>query len=213
MAFLPRHGKSHSIAPHRINYRANIAALKEMGVEYILATASTGTCTYEYRPRELVVVDDCIDFTYRRINTFFDEEGVRHLNMEKPYCSSLRQRLIQLMKERGKPFKESGVYVCTEGPRFESPAEVRMFRQMGGHVVGMTGLPEAVLARELGMCYAAVAIPVNWCTGMGDEELDIDVMHEALAEGRRETIDIFLSVFQEKALNRGQCNCMDSFIM
>jgi 5'-methylthioadenosine phosphorylase len=163
--FLARHGKRHNTPPHMINYRANLWALKELGVKFVYATAAVGSCNLNYKPGDIVVFNDFLDFTKLRPVTFYDgKEGVIHASMADPYCQNLRKLFSTAAKEEGVKVAGEGVYVCTEGPRFETPAEIRMYQKIGGDVVGMTNVPEVVLAKELEMCYAAAGIITNWCT-------------------------------------------------
>ncbi|ACX52098.1 methylthioadenosine phosphorylase [Ammonifex degensii KC4] len=173
VAFLPRHGTAHSVPPHRINYRANIAGLKKLGVRFILATAAVGSLNPQLKPGEFVVVDQFLDFTKRRESTFFDggPEGVVHVDFTQPYCPELRELLVRAARTLRLPVHDKGTYVCTEGPRFETPAEIKMFQHLGGDLVGMTGVPEVVLAREAEICYAAVALVTNFAAGIAPYRL------------------------------------------
>src|SRR5690606_29757669 len=173
VAFMPRHGKGHSIPPHRINYRANIWGLKMLGVEVILATAAVGSINPEMKPGNFVIVDQFLDFTKGRTSTFFDDgsQGVVHVDVTEPYCPAVREVLIETGRELGLRLHDRGTYVCVEGPRFETAAEIRAFRILGGDVVGMTSVPEAVLAREAGICYAAMAMVTNMGAGMEERPL------------------------------------------
>jgi 5'-methylthioadenosine phosphorylase len=165
-AFLPRHGEGHALAPHRVNYRANIMALKVMGVERIIGVCSVGSLSKKIKPGDFVLVDQFLDFTKSRPLTFFEEDGhVVHADVTEPYCPEMRA-CISATPFKGKLHKK-GTYVCAEGPRFETAAEIRMFAAIGGDVVGMTGVPECVLARELGMCYACIAVVTNYAAGIG----------------------------------------------
>jgi len=164
-AFLPRHGIHHSIPPHVVNYRANIYALHKIGVEQIVATNAVGAINPDFKPGDLVVPHDLIDFTKVRPSTFYDVSPVTHVDLSQPYCPTIRSTLINSAKKYGKSW-ERAVLVCTEGPRFETPAEIKMFRQLGCDVVGMCGSPEAVLARELEMCYATICFITNMAAGM-----------------------------------------------
>ncbi|MFA6694033.1 MAG: MTAP family purine nucleoside phosphorylase, partial [Bacillota bacterium] len=146
--FLPRHGKGHSIPPHLINYRANIAAFKELGVERILATSAVGSLRADLSPGTFVVLNQFLDFTKRRA-LLFDETSVKHIDFTEPYCKKINTVLRQELKNLGIK-NEEGCYVCTEGPRYETPAEVKMFSLLGGDVVGMTNVPEVTLAKEAG---------------------------------------------------------------
>jgi len=167
VVFLPRHGEKHTIPPHRINYRANIWALHSMGVERILASNAVGAVNPAIRPDDLVIPSDFIDFTRLRATTFYDEAPVTHVDVSNVYCPELRRILSEITKQEGVKVHGEGIYLCTEGPRYESPAEIRMSRNWGCDVVGMTGLPEAVLAHELGMCYASLCYVTNMAAGMG----------------------------------------------
>jgi len=166
VAFLPRHGIHHSFPPHKVNYRANLYALHGMGVKRIIATNAVGAINLVFKPGDLVVPHDLIDFTKLRGLTFYDEAPVTHIDMSQPYCPELRGVLIDSMKKSGGRGWERGVLVCTEGPRYETPAEIMMFRLLGCDVVGMTGVPEAVLARELEVCYATLCFVSNMAAGI-----------------------------------------------
>ncbi|NLW45064.1 MAG: S-methyl-5'-thioadenosine phosphorylase [Syntrophomonadaceae bacterium] len=173
VAFMPRHGGDHSVPPHRINYRANIAALHRLGTKRIIATAAVGSLNPEFKPGSIVIVDQFIDFTKSRISTFYegDERGVIHTDVTEPYCPELRKVLYEVASSMGTDVFDRGTYVCTEGPRFETAAEIRMYKILGGDVVGMTSVPEAVLARELGICYATVAMVTNFAAGISPNKL------------------------------------------
>jgi 5'-methylthioadenosine phosphorylase len=166
VAFLPRHGPCHSVAPHRINYRANIYALHKLGVIRILATNAVGAINRDFIPGELVVPHDFIDFTKTRSATFYDRAPVTHIDVSEPYCPEMRQHLTNAAKKVGLRVRDKGVMVCTEGPRLETPAEIEMFRHLGCDVVGMTGYPEVVLARELEICYASACYVSNMAAGI-----------------------------------------------
>ena len=168
IAFIPRHGNKHSIAPHLINYRANIWAMKKIGVSNILATAAVGSLHLPMKLGDFVLVDQFIDVTKNRITTFHEggARGVVHVDLTHPYCSSLRDKLLLVAQQNGLAIHGQGTYVCTEGPRFETPAEIAMFGKFGGHLVGMTNVPEVVLAREAEMCYATIAMVTNFAAGI-----------------------------------------------
>ena len=166
VAFLPRHGIHHSLPPHKVNYRANIHALHDIGVKRIIATNAVGAINLDFEPGDLVVPHDLIDFTKLRRLTFYDETPVTHIDVSQPYCPEVRVALIDSIKKSGGRGWDRGVLVCTEGPRYETPAEIEMFRLLGCDVVGMTGVPEAVLARELEMCYATLCFVSNMAAGI-----------------------------------------------
>ena len=184
IAFIPRHGGDHSLAPHRINYRANMKALHQLGVQAIIATAAVGSMNIDLQPGHFVLCDQFLDFTKNRINTFFEGgvEGVRHCDMTEPYCTALRAALAHVGAEKNLSLHSSGCYVCCEGPRFETAAEIRMYRQLGGDVAGMTGVPEVCLARELGMCYANVSIVTNMAAGISLGQLTHDEVIAAMQQ-------------------------------
>ncbi len=178
--FLARHGGDHLLPPHRINYRANIAALKKLGVTAVIATAAVGTMRQNMPPGEMVVIDQFIDFTKQRPLTFYDglDGPVTHIDFTEPYCPEVRKTIISSAKAVNQNVVDGGCYVCTEGPRFETPAEIRMFEQWGGDLVGMTNVPEVVLAREAGLCYATIALPTNYAAGISANPLT----HEEVLE-------------------------------
>ena len=168
IAFLPRHGKGHSIPPHSINYRAHIAALHSLGMQRILAINAVGSLSYDLPPGSLVLINDFLDFTYGREHTYFTggEAGVGHISMCEPYCKEWQEEILRAAQNTGAKLATGGVYVATQGPRFESPAEIKMFAMLGGTVVGMTGVPEVCLAAEKGLCYGAVSVVTNLGSGM-----------------------------------------------
>ena len=170
LVFLTRHGTNHSIPPHKINYRANIKALEMLGVKRIIANYAVGGIHPEITPLRAAVVGDFLDFTSGRESTFFDGDsasgGVQHVEMSQPYCAVMSHKLVELAPTFELDLFSGAVYAAANGPRFESPAEIRMMERLGGDVVGMTGVPEVVLARELGMCFAAVALSINWAAGL-----------------------------------------------
>ncbi len=186
VAFLPRHGVGRRLAPHQIPYQANIAALHSLGCTHILATNAVGAIREDIEPGHLVVPDQFLDFTTHRPLSLAEgrDEEVPHIDVTNPYCDYLRRLIAEQAWEMGLVIHQDVVYVCTEGPRFETPAEIRMFAQLGGEVVGMTGVPEVVLAREAGLCYASVGIATNYAAGLADEALSADEVCELMAEVR-----------------------------
>jgi len=170
VAFLARHGEDHSVPPHLVNYRANIWGLKMLGVKDILATAAVGSLNTQMEPKKFVFVDQFLDFTKCRPHTLV-KKGVVHLDMSEPYCPELRKILVDAAQKMGLQHHSAGTYVCTEGPRFETPAEIRMYKKFGGDVAGMTGVPEVVMAREAGMCYASIAMVTNFAAGISQQQL------------------------------------------
>lgn len=181
VAFMPRHAKGHEYPPHMINYRANIYAMKKIGVERIVATNAVGSLDLTVKPGDFLVPHDFLDFTKMRAFTYYDTKTV-HIDITEPYCHNLRDYLISSGE-----VVEKGVYVCTEGPRFETAAEITMFKQLGGSVVGMTGIPEAILARELEMCYASICMVSNYAASISPTKLTIDEVFQVV-EGKKENL-------------------------
>jgi 5'-methylthioadenosine phosphorylase len=166
VAFLPRHGLHHSIPPHRVNYRANVYALHKLGAKRIIATNAVGAINRRFEVGGLVVPHDFVDFTKLRQPTYYDDAPVTHIDVSQPYCPEVRSVLIEIARKLGIKVPAKAVLVCTEGPRYETPAEIEIFRRLGCDVVGMTGVPEAVLARELEMCYATLCFITNMAAGI-----------------------------------------------
>ncbi len=162
---VPRHGPGHRSPPQAINYRANIAALEQLGVTDVIATSAVGSMSRKFRVGEAGLVEQFLDFTKNRVTTFFEKEVV-HTDMTYPYSRRLNRVLSSAAERVGIVLSQHLVYVCAEGPRFETAAEIRMYKMLGGDVVGMTGVPEVVLANELKLEYASVVIATNWAAGM-----------------------------------------------
>ncbi len=171
--FLARHGSGHSVPPHRINYRANIWGLKMLEVTEVISTSAVGSLNKEMPPGEMVLLDQFIDFTKDRVYTFYDggPAGVVHVDYTQPYCPRVREVLLAAAEAEGIKLGARGTYVCTEGPRYETPAEIKAYGILGGDLVGMTNVPEVVLAREAGLCYASVAMVTNWAAGISPHPL------------------------------------------
>lgn len=209
VAFLPRHGAKHSVPPHRINYRANIWGLKKLGVQRIIATTAVGSLNLEMRPGDFVFIDQFMDFTKGgRPLTFFEggEEGVVHTDVTEPYCPEIRQTMIQAAARLGLPHHNRGTYVCTEGPRFETAAEIRAFRQLGGDLVGMTNVPEVVLAREAGICYGTVSMVTNYGAGISPQPLTHEEVLEVMAANAENLIALAMLCLEQMPAERG-CHC------
>ncbi|WP_129136319.1 S-methyl-5'-thioinosine phosphorylase [Luteimonas sp. YGD11-2] len=172
VAFLARHGEGHSVPPHRINYRANLAALQALGARRVIALNTVGGITGRFGPRVLACPDQLIDYTWGRVSTFCEEEGtdVLHVDFGDPYTPTLRTQLLDAARAAGVDVVDGGCYGATQGPRLETKAEIARLRRDGCDLVGMTGMPEAALARELGLEYACLAIVANWAAGCADAE-------------------------------------------
>ncbi|MCS7114849.1 MAG: S-methyl-5'-thioadenosine phosphorylase [Nitrososphaerota archaeon] len=205
--FLPRHGPEHSVPPHKVNYRANLYALHKMGVERIMAINAVGAINPRFKPGDIVVPHDLVDFTKSRPTTFYDEAPVTHIDFSQPYCPEIRKFLIEKAEESGLTHWDSAVLVCTEGPRFESPAEIEMFRRLGFDVVGMTGAPEAALARELEMCYATLCFVSNMAAGMQDRLTSSEVF-EISKRVAPKVEQILIGAVKALPVERGNCPCM-----
>ncbi len=189
IVFLPRHGPAHSIAPHRINYRANIHALKHIGVKKIIAVAAVGGITPQMHPGALVIPDQIVDYTWARKHTFFEDESdpVVHIDFTWPYCELLRRQLIDTAVRINQPLISQATYAATQGPRLESGAEIIRLERDGCDLVGMTGMPEAALARELELCYASCCVVANWAAGKGEGEISMEQI-EAVLSGAMEKL-------------------------
>lgn len=200
VAFLARHGEGHSVPPHKVNYRANLAALKAAGAQRVLALNTVGGITEAYGPRVLACPDQLIDYTWGRISTLCEEAGseVLHVDFGDPYTPSLRAGILTAASRAGVALVNGGCYGATQGPRLETKAEIARMRRDGCDLVGMTGMPEAGLARELGLDYACLAIVANWAAGAGpdpDEQITLqDVLAnvEAASAGLARLLAAFL---------------------
>jgi len=181
VVFLARHGHGHTIPPHRVNYRANLWALRERGVDTILAVASVGAIAPVHAPGDLVLPHQLIDYSSGRESTFFDggDRTVVHADFTHPYTPALRRRCLIAAHRAGIPVHDGGVYAAVSGPRLETAAEINRMERDGATLVGMTGMPESVLARELGLAYAAIAVVVNHAAGRGDSAQEIAMEHIA----------------------------------
>ena len=206
VAFLPRHSAGHSCPPHKINFKANIMALKELDVTQIMATNAVGSLDLDIGPGYIVIPDDFLDFTVSRERTFYDEEVV-HIDMSEPYCNRLREALLKNSDCVTGGLVNGGTHVCTEGPRFETPAEIKMFSIIGGTIVGMTTLPEAVLAREKEMCYASIAVVSNYCTSISPDKLTMDEVFEIMELKKEELIKLLYNTI-ESLPEEYDCDCL-----
>jgi 5'-methylthioinosine phosphorylase len=182
VVFLARHGEAHSLPPHRINYRANLWALHALGVREVLALNTVGGISERYPPRALGLPDQLIDYTWGRVSTFCEEAGseVLHVDFTDPYTPALRERVRSAAVRGAIELVDGGCYGATQGPRLETRAEIVRMRRDGCDLVGMTGMPEAALARELGLDYACLALVANWAAGCDPDQAEI-TMAEVLA--------------------------------
>jgi len=182
--FLPRHGHPPRFPPHRINYRANIRALRDAGASHVVAVTAVGTVNESLAVPQLVIPDQVIDYTFGREATFFDDR-IHHIDFTFPYDTPLRNRLLDIAHRvlPGVPVADRGVYGCTQGPRLETAQEIRRLRIDGCDIVGMTAMPEAALAREIGLPYAGVSVTVNAGAGIGGVAVAMADIAKAMAEG------------------------------
>ncbi len=185
VVFLARHGHGHTIPPHMVNYRANIWALKETGVHSVIAIASVGGIRDDMEPGQLAFPNQIIDYTWSRKNTYFETDltNVVHIDFTSPYCEELRCLLIEAARGLGLKAAEDGVYGATQGPRLETAAEIDRMARDGCDLVGMTGMPEAALARELGLCYATCAVIANRAAGRGEGSISMEDIEGNLETG------------------------------
>jgi len=185
IVFLARHGEQHTLPPHRVNYRANIQALKNAGVSTIIAAAAVGGIRADLGPAKIAIPSQIIDYSYGRAHTFFEDdlEHVTHIDFTHPYTPALREKLLDAGFRAGLRVVDGGVYACTQGPRLETPAEITRIERDGGDLVGMTGMPEAALARELGIDYACCAIVANWAAGKSEREITMPEIEQNLVQG------------------------------
>ena len=199
VVFLARHGYGHTLSPHEINYRANIWALKELKVEGVIAVATVGGIRDDLVPGTLVLPDQIIDYTYSRKSTFFEgsEMPVTHVDFTQPYARVLRERLIAAAVACKEKVSDGAVYACTQGPRLETAAEIERIAREGGDVVGMTGMPEAVLAREAGLDYAAIAVVINHAAGRRDsvQAIKLEELGEVMDQSIMRAVRILTSFF------------------
>ncbi|QMU73237.1 S-methyl-5'-thioadenosine phosphorylase [Streptacidiphilus sp. P02-A3a] len=206
VAFLPRHGEDHRWPPHRINYRANLWALRALGVRQVLAPCAVGSLRREVPPGSVVVPDQVVDRTTGRIQTFYDQ-GAVHVSFADPYCPTGRTALLKAAASGGIPARDGGTMVVVEGPRFSSRAESRWYADAGWSLVNMTGLPEASLARELGLCYASVALVTDYDAGVdADESVDQEEVFRVFAENTERLRGLLLEALTLLPDHR-QCRC------
>ena len=191
--FLARHGYGHTIAPHQVNYRANLWALKESGAAEVVSVASVGSIRKDLWPGVLVLPHQIIDYTWGRPSTYFEGAGVavNHIDFTEPYSSSVRAKVLSAAASCGERIMEQGVYAATQGPRLETAAEITRLERDGADIVGMTGMPEAALSREISLDYAAIAVVANFAAGRGESEhaIPLDrisaVLEESMGRVRR----------------------------
>lgn len=194
LAFLPRHGPGHKIPPHRINYRANIWALENLGVRHIIAVNAVGGISAEMPPLTLAVPDQIIDYSSGREQSFFEDgdEAVTHIDFSWPYSAQLRGIVTEVGLQIGQPLVAAATYGASNGPRLETAAEIKRMRADGCNIVGMTGMPEAALARELNLEYACLALVVNWAAGIEDRPISMQEIMANMEQGMQNIKSLLL---------------------
>lgn len=195
LIFLNRHAPNHSVPPHKVNYRANIKALHILGVKRICATFAVGSINPDFELAVPVILNDFIDYSSGREHSFYDKikSGVGHVDVSVPFCPSLSQALAREAKTLGLKVRDGGVYASTNGPRFETPAEIKAYRMMGADVVGMTLCPELPLALELGMSYAGLAFSINWGAGMTP---NIELIHDGVDKVKEDMLRTMINTLR-----------------
>lgn len=207
VAFLPRHGRGHYLTPTEVPSRANIYALKTLGVEHIISVSAVGSLQEEMRPGDLVVLDQLIDWTRHRANTFFGDGLVAHVGFADPFCPELRGRLFKAAADVGARVHDGGTCVVMEGPAFSTRAESHLYRSWGAHVIGMTALPEARLAREAEICYATLACVTDYdCWREATEDVTVEMVVEILSKNVAVSQEVLKRLIPAIPRERG-CTC------
>ncbi len=205
---LRRHGVKHEIPPHMINYRANMEGFLRLGVEKVIGVSAVGGINSALRPGDIAITADAIDFTSGRNGTFFHGAEIFHVDMTNPFCPSLREKIKSAAVKAGVNVSDGGVYVCTNGPRYETAAEITAYGRLGADFVGMTLFPEGTLARELGICYANISVITNYAAGISKDKLTSDEVIDNMGKST-ERVKSILHKFLDDPFP-GECNCKDS---
>lgn len=207
VAFLARHGRGHRILPHELNFRANIYALKQLGVEWIISVSAVGSMKEEYQPTDILIPDQFVDRTRHRVDTFFGDGLVAHVSFADPVCPSLRPLFFESAKEAGARVHDGGTYLCMEGPQFSTRAESELYRSWGVDVIGMTNLQEAKLAREAEICYATLAMVTDYdCWHDEEEDVSGHAVMEVIQQNAATAQDVVRRVVRQLPIER-PCNC------
>jgi len=215
IAFLPRHGKEHSIPPHMINFRANVFAMSKLGVTRIFGPCAAGSLQAQVRRGDFVICDQFVDRTWGRGDTFYDGPITTHISAADPYCPEMRKLVINKCKELGFSIHEQGTVVVIQGPRFSTRSESRWFTKMGWEVINMTQYPEAILARELGICYVNISLITDYDVGLEGEEFINPVSHEEVFKVFNENNDRLRNLLYaviEAITSRRNCSCEESLL-
>jgi len=209
IVFLPRHGLQHHFPPHRVNYRANIWGFKELGVERIISISAAGGINPEIKPGIIIVPDQIVDMTNGRACTFYDGDEVVHIDFTEPYCPELREYIFRAGERGGVELKRSGTYICVNGPRLETKAEIQIFLSMGIDIVGMTAMPEASLAREAELCLAGIVVVTNYAAGITEKRLTTTEVKEMMKGATGRVQHLLREAFSYIPIERS-CTCRDA---
>lgn len=204
--FLNRHGRNHSTPPHKVNYRANICGFQHLGIDSIISFTATGCINRSYKPGDIIVPDNGIDFTSGRQSTFFDEGTICHIDFTEPFCPRLRKDILSAAEEGNVFAHNGGTYICTNGPRLETAAEIRAFDRWGADLVGMTLFPECTLAREKEMCYANISVITNFGAGTVSQTLTSDEVIIEMGKAS-EKLRKIVSALPDVMKSERICNC------
>jgi len=210
VVFIPRHGSKHTINPTNVNYRANIWALKELGVTHIIASNAVGSLREEYKPGDLVFPDQFIDRTTKRISTFYEGNKVAHISVAEPFCINLNKLLSSKAKEARFRYHNKGCAIIIEGPRFSTKAESKMFQNWGGDIIGMTTVPECVLAREAGICYASIGMVTDYDVWKEGDEVSTKKLIDTMKQNVEKVKKIITESINEIEKLDNTCGCKDA---
>ena len=210
IVFLARHGVKHNLPPHKVNYRANIWGFKSLGVERIISVNAVGGINRILQPGDVVLPDQIIDFTQgSRISTFYEEDKVVHIDFTNPYCGEMRGCLINASEYSGNPILKAGTYICVNGPRLETAKEIQFFSAIGADIIGMTAMPETVLARELEICLASVCVVTNYAAGISGKKLTTSEVVETMRLSAEKIKSIIKETIKITPTVRN-CHCKDA---
>ena len=210
VAFLPRHGRGHTVSPTEINVHANIYALKLIGVEFLLSISACGSLKEEIKPRDFILPDQIYDRTKFRKQTFFSDGIVCHISFAEPFCKNLRQLIYDCCKELEIDVHYGGTYVCIEGPQFSTKAESQVYRKLGFDIIGMTAVPEAKLAREAEMCYATVALVTDYDVWKENYEVTVEEVMQNMKVNTEKCKNLIKLVVRKLDITKRECSCKDA---
>lgn len=206
---IPRHGDSHRINPTNVNYRANVWAMKELGVTHIIAPTACGSLRENIKPGDLVFIDQFIDRTTKRHQSFYEGTEVCHISMAEPFCQKIRKILVEIAKEQKFSYHEKGTIITIEGPRFSTKAESRLFRSWNCDVINMTTVPESVLAREAGICYQPIAMSTDYdCWRESEKAVTVDMILKTMHDNGEKVKKILVEIIPR--LKDWECNCKEA---